>query len=53
MIEHKIIDNFYYVYNEDGVVVFSLELTNLPGDQVIIKTDTTVYSGPISLLDIG
>ena len=50
--EHKIVDNFYYVYNSDGVVVFSLEITDLEGDQVIIKTENTVYSGPISLLDI-
>jgi len=50
--EHKIIENTYYVYNEDGIVVFSLELTDKPGDQVIIKTETAVFSGPISLLEI-
>ena len=50
--KHKIIENKYYVYNDDGVVVFSLELTDKPGDQVIIKTESVVYAGPISLVEI-
>jgi len=51
--EHKIVENKYYLYNDDGVLVFSLEITDKPGDQVIIKMDKAVYAGPISFLEIN
>lgn len=53
MLEHKIVNNFYYVYNADGVVVFSLEILDKDNDQVVVQNNNTVYSGPISLLDIS
>ena len=48
--EHKIVDNYYYLYDDDGVVLLCIELTTEPGNQVIISTSDEVYSGPIELL---
>ena len=48
--KHKITDNIYYIYNDEGYVLFSLKLTDEPGDQIVIYTDKEVYAGPISLL---
>lgn len=51
--DHKIVDNFYYIYDDNGIVLLSIELTNEPNNQVIISTESEVYSGPISLLDLS
>ena len=48
--EHKIVDNFYYIYDENGIVLLSIQLTTDPNNQVIISTNDEVYSGPIELL---
>ena len=48
--EHKIVDDFYYIYDENGIVLLSIKLTKEPGNQVIISTSDEVYSGPIELL---
>ena len=48
--DHKIVDNFYYIYDENGIVLLSIELTNEPNNQVIISTESEVYSGPINFL---
>ena len=51
--EHKIVDNFYYIYDDNGVVLFSIELTNEPNNQIIISTENEVYSGPIDFLSFS
>ena len=48
--EHKIVDDFYYIYDENGIVLLSIKLTKEPGNQVIISTSDEVYSGPVELL---
>ena len=47
---HKIIDNMYFIYDEEGNVIFSIELTAEPNNQIIIKTDKEVYAGPIDFI---
>ena len=51
--EHKIIDNFYYIYDENGIVLLSIQLTTAPNNQIIISTDNEVYSGPIEFLTLS
>ena len=51
--EHKIVDNLYYIYDDNGLILLSIRLTNEPNNQVIISTESEVYSGPISLLDLS
>ncbi len=48
--KHEIIDNIYYIYNDENKVIFSLELTDYPDDQVVISTDKEVFTGPVKLL---
>ena len=48
--KHKITDNIYYIYNDEGYVLFSLKLTDEPGNQVVIYTNKEVYAGPINLI---
>ena len=48
--EHKIVGNDYYIYDNDGVVIFTLSLTDLPNNQVVIKTNKEVYGGPIDFV---
>ena len=51
--EHKITDNFYYIYDENGIVLLSIQLTTAPNNQIIISTDNEVYSGPIEFLTLS
>ena len=51
--EHKIVDNFYYIFDENGIVLLSIQLTTDPNNQVIISTDNEVYSGPIEFLTLS
>jgi len=51
--EHKIADNLYYIYDDNGLVLLSIKLTDKPNNQIIISTESEVYSGPISLLDLS
>ena len=48
--EHKIVGNDYYICDADGIVIFSISLTDLPNNQIIIKTPKEVYAGPIDLV---
>ena len=48
--KHAISENVYYIYNDDGHVLFSVKLTDEPGDQIVIYTDKEVYAGPIDLI---
>ena len=47
---HFIENNNYYITDEDGQVIFSIKLTDKPGDQIIIETAKEVYAGPISFI---
>ena len=48
--KHAITGNVYYIYNEEGHVLFSIKLTDEPGNQIVIYTDKEVYAGPIDLI---
>lgn len=48
--KHAISENIYYIYNDDGHVLFSVKITDLPGNQIVIYTDKEVYAGPIELI---
>jgi len=48
--KHNISGNVYYIYNDAGYVLFSIKLTDEPGDQIVIYTNKEVYAGPISLI---
>ena len=47
---HEIVNNIYYIYDEENKVIFSLELTDYPDDQIVISTDREVFAGPVNLL---
>lgn len=50
MLKHYIEGNNYKIVNELNNIVLSIELIqDLPGDQIILKTDKEVYAGPIEL----
>ena len=50
MLKHYIEGNNYKIVNELNNMVLSIELIqDLPGDQIILKTDKEVYAGPIEL----
>lgn len=48
--KHNISGNVYYIYNDDGYVLFSIKLTDEPGNQIVIYTNKEVYAGPIDLI---
>ena len=47
---HKIIDNMYFIYDAEGNVIFQVELTNEPNNQIVIRTNKEVYAGPIEFI---
>lgn len=50
MLKHYIEGNNYKIVNELNNIVLSIKLIqDLPGDQIILKTDKEVYAGPIEL----
>lgn len=50
MLKHYIDGNNYKIVNELNNIVLSIELIqDLPGDQIVLKTDKEVYAGPIEL----
>ena len=49
----EIRDNVYYVKSDDDREMMRVELTDLPGDQVIITTPFEVYAGPIGLISFS
>lgn len=50
---HKIIDNTYFIYGNNGNVIFSVELTEEPNNQIVIKTNKEVYAGPIDFISFS
>jgi hypothetical protein len=47
---HEIMDNIYFIYDKNGNVIFQVELTDLPNNQIIIRTNKEVYAGPIDFI---
>lgn len=53
MLKHYIDGNNYKIVNELNNIVLSIELIqDLPGDQIILKTDKEVYAGPIKFIHL-
>ena len=54
MLHHEIIENEYYIYDEDNKPIFKITLMNtFSNNQVVIETDNGVYAGPVSFLNIA
>ena len=51
--KHFIKDNIYYIVDENGIVLLSVELVKNNLEQIIIKTDKEVYAGPIKFLQFS
>jgi len=47
---HIIKDDIYYLYSEDNIELMKIELTDIPGDQVVITTSDEIYAGPIKFI---
>ena len=50
---HEIIDNMYFIYDKNGNVIFSVELTAEPNNQIVIRTTKEVYAGPIDFISFS
>ena len=50
---HYIEGNTYYICGIDGKTLFSITLSDAPGEQIIIETQNEVYSGPIELISFS
>ena len=50
---HEIIDNMYFIYDKEGNVIFSIESTAKPNNQIVIRTNKEVYGGPIDFLSFS
>ena len=48
--KQEIKDNSYYLTDEDGKVLLKLTPSDLPGNQVVIETETEVFAGPVKFL---
>lgn len=51
--KHEIIDNTYFIYDETSTKIFSIELTEEPNNQIVIKTNKEVYAGPIDFISFN
>ena len=50
---HEIIDNLYFIYDVEGNVIFQVELTAEPNNQIVIRTNKEVYAGPIDFISFS
>lgn len=50
---HEIKDNVYVIYDAKNNIIFQVELTNEPNNQIIIKTSKEVYAGPIDFISFS
>jgi hypothetical protein len=50
---HEIIDNIYFIYDVEGNVIFQVELTAEPNNQIVIRTNKEVYAGPIDFISFN
>ena len=49
-----ILDGSYYIENDKGEVIFSVSPDmSIDGEQVVIKTQSEVFAGPIDLISFG
>jgi hypothetical protein len=50
---HEIIDNIYYIFDDNNKIIFSIELTDgadYPNNQVVIRTEKEVFAGPVDFV---
>ena len=50
---HELFVDRYVIYDEEGNEIFSIELTNEPNNQIIIRTNKEVYAGPIDFISFN
>lgn len=48
--KQEIKNNIYYIYDDEGKVLLSIELTAEPNNQIVLKTNNEVYAGPIDFI---
>lgn len=53
VLSHVIEDNIYHLYSCDGTELISIELTDLPNNQIVLKTQKEVYAGPIDFISFN
>jgi hypothetical protein len=47
---HELFVDRYVIYDDEGKEIFSVELTDFPNNQIIIKTQKEVFAGPIDFI---
>ena len=47
---HKIENNTYYIFDDNGAALLKIDLTEKPNNQVVISTNKEVYAGPIDFI---
>ena len=50
---HELFNCRYVIYDDDNNEIFSVELTEEPNNQIIIKTLKEVYAGPIDFISFS
>ena len=50
---HELFNCRYVIYDDDNNEIFSIELTEEPNNQIIIKTPKEVYAGPIDFISFS
>lgn len=50
---HELFVDRYVIYDDEGKEIFSVELTEEPNNQIIIKTPKEVYAGPIDFISFN
>lgn len=50
---HELFADKYVIYDDKGNEIFSVELTDEPNNQIVIKTQKEVYAGPIDFISFS
>ena len=50
---HELFEDRYVIYDDKGNEIFSVELTDEPNNQIVIKTPKEVYAGPIDFISFS
>lgn len=50
---HELLVDKYVIYDDKGNELFSVELTEEPNNQIIIRTNKEVYAGPIDFISFS
>ena len=50
---HELFVDRYVIYDDNNNEIFSVELTDEPNNQIIIKTPKEVYAGPIDFISFN